>query len=159
MENQIKISLLVIMVFSVIVSCEKTGDKSNIVYFSIDKEYVLIRNVKTLQSNNDEISNHVDSIIKGLINAEFISTGQKEFDLDADFTPDIGFEIIDLNKFNPQGLPESFDTLAARVIPISIEILDNSTYGYPDALDLGEQISKNGNWSNKTSVLGTFLGV
>jgi hypothetical protein len=158
MENQIKISLLIIVVFSVIVGCEKTEDKSNIVYFSIDKEYVLIRDVKSLQSNNDEISNHVDSIIKGLINAEFISTGQKEFDLDADFISDIGFEIIDLNKFNPEGLPESFDTLAARIIPISIEILDNSTYGYPDALDLGEQISKNGNWSNKTSVLGTFLG-
>jgi hypothetical protein len=157
MKNPIKIRLLFFLVFFVIVSCEKTVDKSSIVYQSIDKEMVLIRDVQTLQGSNDEISNHIDSILTGLINVEFISTGQKDFDLDADFISDIGFDIIDLNKFNPNGLPESFDSLAARVVPISIEILDNSTYGYPNALDLDEQISENGNWSNKTSVLGTFL--
>ncbi|MDZ7743917.1 MAG: hypothetical protein U5Q03_19830 [Bacteroidota bacterium] len=96
---------------------------------------MLIRDVQTLQGSDDEISNHIDSILNGQINAEFISTGHKDFDLDADNNYDIGFEIIDLNKYNPNGLPESFDSLAARVIPKSIEILDNSTYGYPDALD------------------------
>lgn len=148
---------LYLIVFSVIVSCEITDDKSNIVYPSIDKEVVLIRDVQTLQRSNDEISNHVDSILTGLIDTEFISTGQKDFDLDGNIISDIGFEIIDLNKFNQNGLPESFDSLAARVIPLSIDILDNSTYGYPDALDFNEQISANGNWSKNTSVLGTFL--
>ena len=157
MKNPIKISLLFIIVILVIVSCEKTNDNSRIVYHSIDKEVILIRDVQTLQVSNDEISNHVDSILTGLIDAEFISTGQKDFDLDFDIISDIGFEIIDLNKFNPNGLPESFDSLAARVIPISVEILDSSTYGYPDALDLDEQISENGNWSKTTSVLGTFM--
>jgi hypothetical protein len=156
MKNPIKISLLLFLVFSVIVSCEKTDNNKSIVYHSIDKEYVLIRDVQTLQGNNDEISNHVDSILTGLINTEFISTGQKDFDLDGDVISDIGFEIIDLNKFNPNGLPESFDSLAARVIPISVEILDNSTYGYPDALGLDEQISNDGNWSKSVSVIGTF---
>lgn len=157
MKNPFHISLLLPIVFSAIAGCENTADTSGIVYRTVDKEYVLIRDFKTLQKSNDEISNHVDSILTGLINSEFISTGQKDFDLDADIISDIGFEIIDLNKFNPNELPESFDSLAARVIPISVEILDNSTYGYPDALDLEEQISDDGNWSNKKSVLGTFM--
>ncbi len=79
------------------------------------------------------------------------------FDLDADLISDIGFEIIDLNKFNPNGLPQSFDSLAARVVPKSVEVLDNSTYGYSDALDVNENISENGNWSVKSCVLGTFM--
>ena len=144
----------------VLVSCEKTDNNSrndSIVYQSINKEFILITDVQALQESNDEISNHVDSILTGLINAEFISTGQKKIDLDADIISDIGFEIIDLNKFNPNGLPDSFDSLAARVIPLSVEILDNSTYGYPDALNLDDQISENGHWSDKTSVLGTFM--
>lgn len=157
MKNPIKISLLFFIVFSVIVSCEKTDYKSSIVYHSIDKEYVLIRDVETLQGNDDEISNYVDSILTGLINSEFISTGQKLFDLDADNISDIGFEIVDLNKFNPNGLPESFDSLAAVAIPMSVEILDNSTYGYPDALNLEELISEDGNWSKRDCVLGTFM--
>jgi hypothetical protein len=157
MKNPIKISSLFFIVFTVITGCEKKNDNSIIVYHSINKEYVLIRDVQALKVNNDEISNHVDSILTGLINTEFISTGQKDFDLDEDEITDIGFEITDLNKFNPNGLPESFDKLAARVIPVSVEIFDNSTYGYPDALDFEEQISKSGNWSNRKSVLGTFI--
>lgn len=149
--------LLVSLVFLIISSCDKVENNSKIVYHAINKEYVLIRDVDFLQENNDEVSNHVDSILIGLIDTEFISTGQKKFDLDADLLFDIGFEIIDLNQFNPESLPKSFDSLAARVIPLTVEILDNSTFGYPNALDFGEQISKNGNWSNKTSVLGTFM--
>jgi len=147
------------MVF-ILVSCEKKTNNTedgSIVYQSVNKEYVLIRDVKTLRESGDEISMHIDSILSGLINAEFISTGQKDFDLDADNISDIGFEIVDLNKFNPNGLPESFDSLAARVVPLSVEILDNSTYGYPDALSLDDPISENGYWTSKTSVLGTFL--
>lgn len=156
MKNQIKIALFFFLVFSVILGCKKNDKNSKIVYQSIDKEFVLIRDVQTLQESNDEISNHIDSILTGFINAEVISTGQKDFDLDADDIFDIGFEIIDLNKFN-NGLPESFDSLAARVLPLRIEILDNSTYGYPDALDADAQISESGNWSQSTGVLGTFM--
>ncbi len=48
------------------------------------------------------------------------------------------------------------DSLAARVNPKTIEILDNSTYNYPDALDFNEQISNDGYWTHSTGVLGTF---
>ena len=78
MKNPIKISLLFIVMILVIVSCEKTDNNSkndSIVYQSINKEFILIRDVHALQESNDEISNHVDSILSGLINAEFISTG------------------------------------------------------------------------------------
>lgn len=160
MKKQIKISLLFILVITLIISCEKPIQDSttdSIVYQKINKEFVIIRDVQTLQLSNDDISNHIDSILNGLIITEFISTGKKCFDLNNDLLFDIGFEIIDLNKFNPSGLPESFDSLAARVVPISCEILDNSTYGYPDTLNLNDQISESGNWNNKTSVLGTFM--
>ena len=158
MKTPIKISLLFILIMMtlVLIRCKKT-DKDSITYNSINKEYVLITDLQTLQQSDDEISNHVDSILDGLINEEFISTGQKDFDLNKDRILDLGFEIVDLNKFNPNGLPESFDSLAARVVPISVEILDNSTYGYPDALNLNDQISESGNWRNKASVLGTFM--
>lgn len=141
-------------------SCDREDNNpinDKIIYQSINKDVVLIRDVQTLQGSNDEISDHVDSILTGLINTSFISTGQKLFDLGVDMDSNLGFEIIDLNKFNPNALPDSFDSLAARVIPLSVEILDNSTYGYPDALNLDEQISENGNWTNKISVLGTFM--
>jgi hypothetical protein len=156
MKNQIKISLTLILMILSIVNCENSDNSSDIFYKAVNKEYVFVRNVHTLQVSNDEISNHVDSILKGLINVEFVSTGQKMFDLNANNIPDIGFEIIDLNKYNPNGLPENFDSLAARVIPVSVEILDNSTYSYPDALELNKQISDNGHWSKNTCVLGTF---
>lgn len=158
MKTRTRTNVLLFVFLIVAIGCEKsTDDQSKIIYHSIDKEFVLIRDIQTLQESNDEISNHVDSILTGLINEEFISTGEKTFDLDADIISDIGFEIIDLNKFNPEGLPESFDSLAARVIPLSVEILDNSTYGYPDALVLDDQISENGHWSKNACVLGTFL--
>lgn len=157
MKNSIKISLLLFFVSSVIISCEQKEDNAKIVYQSVEKEVILIRDVQTLQGSSDEVSKHVDSILTGLIDADFISTGQKDFDLDDNMNFDIGFEIIDLNKYNPNGLPESFDSLAARVVPLSVEILDNSTYGYPDVLDKDELISENGNWSKNTSVLGTFM--
>lgn len=160
MKYPVEKYLVLFIIAIVIISCTKNEDNSNsddIIYHSINKEYVLIRDVQTLRESNDEISNHIDSILSGLINTEFISTGQKYIDLDEDAISDIGFEIIDLNKFNPNGLPDYFDSLAARVIPLSLEILDNSTYGYPDALNLNDQIFENGNWSNKTSVLGTFM--
>lgn len=156
----IKISLLYSFALCCLASCrdkEEVPGNGNIVYHVINKEFVVITDVDSLLQSNDDISNHIDSILHGLINSEVISTGQKDFNLDADPASDIGFEIIDLNKFNPQGLPEHFDSLAARVIPISLEILDNSTWGYCDALDSGYVISGNGYWRNAHCVLGTFL--
>ncbi|NJK85205.1 MAG: hypothetical protein HC906_03815 [Bacteroidales bacterium] len=141
---------------TVFVSCEKK-EKQSIAYYSVNKEFVLIRNVEEMRQSGDEISEHVDSILSGFIQTEFISTGQKNFDLNDNDVPDIGFEIIDLMKFNPQGLPESFDSLAARVYSIQAEILDNSTYGYADALNIDDIISEDGNWVTRSCVLGTFM--
>lgn len=160
-----KITLLFILGFSLLllnISCKKEkieeeNKSSKIVYKSVNKEFVLIRDVDSLQSSDDEISNHIDSIINGLINAEFISTGMKSFDLNGDSLSDINFEIINLNEFNQNSLPESFDSLAARVQPLSLQILDNSTYGYPDALDINTVVSESGYWSSNVSVLGTFM--
>lgn len=144
-------------ILAVLISCESQGNQDDIKYSALNKEYVLIRNLDILRNSDDEISNHVDSILNGLIDTEFISTGQKNFLLDQDNEFDVGFEIIDLNLFNPNGLPESFDSLAARIVPITIEFLDNSTYGYPDALDANTRITERGNWTSRTGVLGTFM--
>ena len=162
MKNPVKFSLALILIALLVSSCdgkvEDSTSKKEIVHQSVKKDIVLIRDVETLQARNDEISNHVDSILTGLLDAEFVSTGQQILNLGVDMDLNIGFEIINLNPFNPNALPESFDSLAARVIPISVEILDNSTFGYPDALDLHDQISENGNWTDRESaVLGTFL--
>ncbi|MEI6174560.1 MAG: hypothetical protein WCR01_12490 [Bacteroidota bacterium] len=159
-KNRIILGLSLFFIISAMISCTKTGSdpkNEDIVYHPLNKEVVLIRDVSVLQQSDDAISKHIDSILNGWINVEFISTGQKDFDLVGDARSDIGFEIIDLNKYNPNGLPESFDSLAARVIPLSIEILDNSTYGYPDALNASDPISGNGYWGSGTGVLGTFL--
>ena len=155
MKPTVYLSFLILILFTAITSCERLRDDS-IVYNSVNEEFVLIRDVQALKESNDEISDHVDSILTGLINTEFVSTGQKDFDLNADIISDIGFEIIDLNKFNPEKLPASFDSLAARINPLSVEILDNSTWGYPDALKEGDRITDKGYWSDRTSVLGTF---
>lgn len=159
MKNPTNLILSLGIMIIVGMSCNKSNDNSvvsDIAYHAVDKEYVLIRDVNTLIGSDDEISNRVDSILTGLLDEEFISTGHKYFNLDTDEMPEIAFEIIDLNIFNPNGLPDTFDSLAARVIPLELEILDNSTYGYPDALDIDSKISSEGNWSDRISVLGTF---
>lgn len=163
MHNKIINGILLALVIAAILSCggndgnPNTDQSDNIVYHAVNKEFVLITDVETLLQSDDEISNHVDSILSGLIDAEFVSTGHKKFDLDGDDNFDIGFEIIDLNKLNPQGLPEEFDSLAARVIPYAVEILDNSTYGYCDALDQDIEIGGGNYYTHGTCVLGTFL--
>lgn len=156
MKNPIQIFFTVCLMIMVIISCKK-NKSDEIVYNSVNKEFVLIRDIQTLQDSDDEISNYVDSIISGLIDEEFISTGLKSFDLNNDNIADINFEIIDLNKFNQNNLPDFLDSLAARVQPLSLQILDNSTYGYPDALNINDQISDIGNWSHRIGVLGTFM--
>jgi hypothetical protein len=159
MKNPTNLQLSFGIMIIVLISCNKSNENSdefNITYHSVDREYVLIRDLNTLIESDDEISNHIDSILAGLLDEEFISTGHKDFNLDSDEMADIAFEIIDLNNFNPEGLPDTFDSLAARVIPLGVEILDNSTYGYPDALKIDSKISEEGNWSDRTGVLGTF---
>lgn len=150
--------LIILCLFSVY-GCKKKNQEpeDNIVTGSINKKIVLIRDVNVLTSSNDSISQHVDSILSGLINVQFISTGQKTFDLNNDNLQDLAFEIIDLNLYNNGHLPAYLDSMAARVIPLTIQILDNSTYGYPDALLGNSVISSDGNWSQNTSVLGTFM--
>lgn len=139
-------------------SCTKTGDKEpeSIAYHQINKEYIVIQDRELLQQSGDEVSQRIDSILTGLLNVEFISTGQKKFDLNMDGRQDIAFEIIDLNRFNPQGLPDHFDSLAARVESIHVEILDSSTWGYVDALQTGDVISQEGYWRSDGGALGTF---
>ncbi len=82
MKPTVYFGFSILMLFTAITSCERTGDDS-IVYHSVNKEFVLIRDVQALKESNDEISNHVDSILTGLINTEFVTTGQKDFDLNA----------------------------------------------------------------------------
>ncbi len=153
---------IVIILFATILllglQCSEPNGNSEtgLSYTVIDKKFILLRNPELIRSSNDAISNHVDSILSGLIDVSFISTGQQKMSLGENLH--IAFEIIDLKPFNPQGLPESFDSLAARVIPLSVEILDNSGYGYPDALNQDDIIDDNGNWSSQTLVLGTFAG-
>ena len=154
MKINIPFMLVTVLVF-ISISCETFKD--SIVFNSINKELVVIRDTKLLLESKDEISVHIDSIISGLIDTEFISTGLKSFNLIDDEKLDISFEIIDLNRYNPDGLPESFDSLAARVHPVAVQILDNSTYGYPDALNTDERIDEAGHWTNRISVLGTFM--
>jgi len=150
-------TLVVIMLFGILVGCHNIENNLGIVHKNINKEYVLIQDKTQLQSSNDEISNYIDSIIDGLIQADFISTGNRSFNLVGDSLHDIGFEIIDLRPLNPSGFPSNFDTLAARVIAMSVEIRDNSTYGYCDALSTNDIINETGNWTNNTCVLGTFM--
>lgn len=139
-------------------SCDKDKNKqtNSVYYASVNKEYVLIRDMNILQNSNDSISLYVDSILNGLVDDTIISTGYKSFDFNKDRLTDVHFEIIDLNKFNQQ-LPAYLDSMAARVVPVRIQILDNSTYGYPDALEENAEIGASGNWSQNTSVLGTFM--
>ncbi len=106
---------------------------------------------------NDNLNPIVkDSIYYKDLNIEIYNVNFESLDIDNDQAPDFNFEIINLNVYNSNPLPESFDTLAARVDPILNEILDNSTFSYPTALNFNDSISSKGFWSNKTGVLGTF---
>ncbi len=71
-------------------------------------------------------------IISYSINQMMTGPGQLTFDLDNAGGDDLVFEIIDLS---PNGL-------GARVLTIgSTQMLDNSTWGYPDALDQGDTVT------------------
>lgn len=146
---------IIVSSFLIFFACKKEQD--NIIVTTVNKEYVLIRNVAELQASSDPVSMHIDSILQGFIDTQIISTGLKRFDLNGDGKPDISFEILDLMTFNQGNLPEEFDSLAAKAWLYGIEILDNSTWGYPDALTEGTEINSNGYWRSDFGVLGTFL--
>ena len=79
------------------------------------------------------------------INQTIIGPGTLSFDLNNDGDNDFSFEIITLSP----------DVFAARVLTIGAStILDNSTFGYPDALDEGDSVS--GNFETGNGVLGTI---
>ena len=152
------IGLLLVLPIIGMTSCKKNENNSSngIYYASVNKQYVFVRDVKSISGKTDEVSMHIDSILTGKINSQVISTGSKSFDLNNDKVSDLSFEIIDLNLFNINKLPTSFDSLAVRVLPNIIQILDNSTYQYADALNTNSIINSSGNWTNLTCVLGTF---
>lgn len=143
------------IILLLLTACDRNND--SIIHRSVDKEFVILQDVNALQSSNDAVSQHIDSILTGLITSEIISTGLQSFDLNGDKVPEISFEIIDLNPFNGGNLPDYLDSLAARAIPGTVEILDNSTYSYPDALLPDMSINETGNWSSNNCVLGTFM--
>ena len=153
-----KFTFLFLSAVIILTGCKQNDiDNSNtILYKSINKEYVLTQDKNELQNKNDEISLYIDSIIDGTIQSNFITTGQRSFDLNGDQNPDISFEILDLRPFNPNGIPDHFDTLAARALPVTVQIRDNSTFGYCDALNTNDTINHEGNWRSQLCVLGTF---
>lgn len=84
-------------------------------------------------------------IITQQINQTLIGPGQIGLDLNGDNYNEYTFDIISL----------SIGELAARVHPQgSAQILDNSTFGYPDALDVEDAVS--GYFHSNVGVLGTF---
>ena len=70
-----KISLMKIPVISLIIvialSCNKLK-KDNILHQIVGDEYIVITDVATLQTSNDPISNHIDSILSGQISSTII---------------------------------------------------------------------------------------
>lgn len=153
-------SLLKLFVLTAFISsCQSSLEEENsIILGNLNYEIAISRNVEEIRNSPDIASMHIDSILTGLIDSELISTGVISFDLNSDNINDIGFEIIDLLLFNGDDFPEELDSLAARVINHKTEVLDNSTYGYADALNINQPIGEDGNWSENKStlVLGTF---
>ena len=76
--------------------------------------------------------------------------------MDQNELTDFYFEIIDLNLFNINNLPSSFDSLAVRAISSSLEFSDNSNWNYPDSLNQNDLINSTSNWSSSPAVIGTF---
>ena len=104
--------MLIISLF-VGVSCSKKNN-DQIFYNQVNNQYVFITDVNILQASDDPISNHIDSILSGLINTSVISTGKQHINIDENEFPELYFEIIDLNELNNNNLPTGFDSLAAR---------------------------------------------
>ena len=155
-----KVCTLLCSLLLVITACSKQkGQVEQIVYRDLNAEIVLPTHKTDLENSTNAGAMHADSILAGYIQAEYVTTGLWPHDLDDDGQADMSFDIVDLNRFNPQGIPQNFDTLAARVHPLqTTEILDNSTYGYPDALEEQVEVGPDHFWNDRQNfVLGTFL--
>lgn len=134
-------------------SCEKDP---MIKHEKVNEEYVLTRDVNELQQKDDPISNHAKAIINGEIDAQYINSGPIGLDIDQDENPDINFEIINLVELNGSDYPDTLVELAIKATPIGISLLDNSTYGYADALSRGIEINEEGNWTDDYVMLATI---
>jgi cell division protein FtsL len=76
-----------------------------------------------------------------------ISSGSFTIDVDSDGNDDYTFEILQLTG----------SSTAARVISIgNSQVMDGSTFGYPDALNFGDNVTSP--YSSGNAVLGTDLG-
>ena len=95
------------------VSCSKKNN-DQIFYNQVNNQYVFITDVNILQASDDPISNHIDSILSGLINTSIISTGKQHINIGENEFPDMYFEIIDLNEFNNNNLPTGQFYMALR---------------------------------------------
>lgn len=138
-------------------ACDKCSTNNDIIYKSVNKNYILVPDMQQMSEHNNSVAQHVDSILNGYIDTELISTGYIRLDLDSDSINDFAFEILNLQAFNNNQLPSEFDSLAVRAHPFSGSILDNSTFQYTDALSSDEEISLTANWTNSFVVLGTFM--
>ena len=152
-----KLTILLGGIVAISSSCSKEND-NEIFYESNSTAIEVKESTAVIAASDDEVSMHIDSIITGKLDREVISTGVSTVFLNENASIKIGFEIVDLNLFNPNGIPEHLDTLAIRVLPTDVEILDNSTYGYPDALNKGTKIDSEGLWTNDDAVLATMGG-
>lgn len=161
MKNQYLVVLfgMAICLVTFMSSCDKSKNNNadDIIYRSVNKNYIMRPDMPSMNANDSIIAQHIDSILNGLIETELVSTGFIRFDLDGDELSDFAFEIVDLQPLNNYQLPEEYDSLAVSAHPIGGSILDNSTYKYADALDSDQLITNAGNWTNEYVVLGTFM--
>ena len=139
-------------------SCNKDSN-SNIKYSTVEEEIILPANLKDLSEDTLNTDTVIDNIISNLVEGQLITSGTLEIDIDNDSVNDLAFEIIDLNNYNQDSLPDMLDSLAVRAIPATIQLIDNSNHNYPDAFDFGDEIGSANNFTAETSVLGTFLGI
>jgi hypothetical protein len=79
------------------------------------------------------------------LNDTLVGVTNLYLDINNDNNNDFAFEILELSP----------NTYAARVVSVGMsQFLDNSTFGYPDALNFNDAIS--GYFNNGNGVLGTF---
>ena len=140
-------------------SCDRiSNEDKDIIYKNCNSKVVMLSDVNAMRIQDNPYSRHIDSILSGLIDTDLISTGLIRFDFNGDDISDIAFEIINLQEFNNNSIPVELDTLALRAHPLNVQILDNSTYGYADALDSDVLVNADGNWTDNIVVLGTLAG-
>lgn len=151
-------SLIISFLIS-ITGCKKDSDSSTIVYKSINEEYNLPRVIDEFSISDDGTQISADDTSSRNAMKKLASSGKKDLDIDNDSKIDVGFEILNLVNYNSFYIPVYLDSLAISAIPSSLEILDNSTIGYADALNANEEISGNSLWNKNTCILGSFVSL